>query len=145
MGLKVTIILRNNTNELLTIEDANVVQGEWVDDQQPFRENVIPKQSSGMWGTFGDMRTMGNMSIGSTKGYISIEWDFGVGIHSRTGLLSKIMVPKKLNAACELNRSIPESPVLLLKLQPGDRNGLYACGEVDELETEEITDSPYYF
>ena len=134
MQLGVTLVLQNNTNELLTIEACDVVVGGWVVEQEPRREDVVVKQGSGKWATVGEDRTMAYISIGSTKGNISVQWDIVLGdTYGPTGLLPQITAPTKLDVICKLNRAEASFPVLILTLYPGNKNDGYAYGEVKDV------------
>ncbi|RJF78175.1 hypothetical protein D3877_23955 [Azospirillum cavernae] len=74
---QVDVILQNNTQELLTVESCQTIFGSWAQSYAPRIGTAITKQGSGKWSTvsdFDDYQVGAYVRLGSTKGYIDIEW-----------------------------------------------------------------------
>jgi hypothetical protein len=74
---QVDVILQNHTAELLTLESAMAVQGQWDPLTVPKIGSVIVKQGAAKWtsqSTAEGVPTQGVIRLGSTKGYIAINW-----------------------------------------------------------------------
>lgn len=117
MELGVKLAVQNNTNELLTVEACQAMSGQWVGEHIPQRGAVVLKQSSILWSMVGEDQVVGAIHAGTTKGYLKVYWDLSIS----QPFNSEVTIPERLHATCELNRSDPQCPILILSLYPEDR------------------------
>ncbi|RKH58974.1 hypothetical protein [Corallococcus llansteffanensis] len=111
------VVLQNNTNELLTLESAEVMRGEWGPPAAPRRGDVVEKQSSAKWlnqSTVDGVGVMGFLRLGCTKGYIDISWNmpyFDVGQRTQ-----EVKVPPPLDYLIDFNTENFDQVVMMVTL-----------------------------
>lgn len=115
---QVDVILQNNTQELLTIESCQTIFGAWAQAHAPRIGMAITKQGSGKWITVSDFdgyEVGAYVRLGSTKGYIEIEW---VLPKNAANFQHTVRVPEEL---CDQVRFVTASAdyrVMVITLMP---------------------------
>ena len=83
---QVDIILQNHTVELLTLESALALQGEWI-APAPVIGSVVAAQGAGRWASATEDvygATEGILRFGSTLGYAELHWSLPHDVLERT-------------------------------------------------------------
>jgi len=111
----VKVIVQNSTNDELTIEGYDILAGNWVSNSGPAQNGIVSRQSTARWETESQQLSVGTQAyvrMGSTKGYIEIEWSQPwVG-----DLECAPVTPDGIGCKREFNLDVPASPVVLITL-----------------------------
>lgn len=116
-GKSVRVILQNSTMELLTVESAELLVGKWSQGMALSLGQVVQPQNATRWRAESltlDASVGGFVRIGSTKGYIEI--DFYQPFDGR--FKGQVNTPPLLEATWKDESELPDHPVMMVVLSP---------------------------
>lgn len=117
---QIDVILQNNTQELLTVESCHTFFGSWAQPFAPRIGTAITKQGAGKWSTVSDFdqyQVGAYVRLGSTKGYIDIEWTL---FRNAAEFQHSVRVPGELRSQVRFVMASADYRVMVITLMPGE-------------------------